>query len=183
MGTFPTGPEGESELAADSVRIHDWRIFWTIPAWDGRRGRPESPASHQGTPASEGRHSADDRCRPSRRFAGAAAFHARSRAGSLPVAFANACCQRIALSLVRLFGRGPVVFIGASLFLARPGVAEKLPAGIPGREALLEIASAYRLFARSWRESLLAILLSIPFFLPSSAHFIAHQRHFTLTSR
>ncbi len=66
------------------------------------------------------------------------------------------------LYLLFMFSGGSVLFIGISLFLARPGVAEKLPAGLPGRAGLVEIASAYRLFASAWVQSLLAVLLSIP---------------------
>jgi hypothetical protein len=62
-----------------------------------------------------------------------------------------------------------LVFLGAScLVLAVSfvitgfGWMNRLPQRMPGRKKLLEVCEAYNLFAKAWRESLLAFVLSFP---------------------
>jgi uncharacterized protein (TIRG00374 family) len=61
-----------------------------------------------------------------------------------------------------------LIILGSSLgglhftyIVTRHGWVHKLPARMPGRDKLAEIALAYHLYAKSWRESLAALVLSL----------------------
>ena len=57
---------------------------------------------------------------------------------------------------------GSVVSIGPSFVLTGFGLVHKLPARMPGRDKIAELALAYNLYGRAWRPSLAALVLSIP---------------------
>jgi uncharacterized protein (TIRG00374 family) len=54
-----------------------------------------------------------------------------------------------------------IVLVG-SFAVSGTGVMEKLPEKFPAREKLLRLAAAYNLFSRAWKETLLALALSVP---------------------
>ncbi len=51
--------------------------------------------------------------------------------------------------------------LGVSFLLTGFGLIHKLPARLPGRDRLAELALAYNLYGRAWRPSLAAIVLSV----------------------
>jgi uncharacterized membrane protein YbhN (UPF0104 family) len=59
---------------------------------------------------------------------------------------------------ILIFTMGGVHF---SWFVTRHGLVHKLPARMPGRDLLAELALAYTLYGRAWRASLAALALSI----------------------
>ena len=51
--------------------------------------------------------------------------------------------------------------IAASFVITGCGLVHKLPASIPGRDRLTELAMAYHLYGRAWRPTLAAFLMSV----------------------
>lgn len=64
-------------------------------------------------------------------------------------------------TLLAIFG-GSVFFIGSSYFLTLSGLVHKLPARLPLRDKLLDMAAAYNQYGRAWRSTLAAFALSLP---------------------
>ncbi len=56
---------------------------------------------------------------------------------------------------------GSVVSIAPTFVLTGFGLVHKLPARMPGRDKIAELALAYNLYGRAWRPSLAALVLSI----------------------
>jgi uncharacterized membrane protein YbhN (UPF0104 family) len=54
-----------------------------------------------------------------------------------------------------------VVMIGGSFLLSGLGLVHKLPARMPGRDRVAEFALAYNLYARAWKTTLVAFLVSM----------------------
>jgi uncharacterized protein (TIRG00374 family) len=66
--------------------------------------------------------------------------------------------------------------IALSFTLTGLGLVDRLPRKLPFREKLLELAVAYNLYARAWKASLLAILVSVGVHLGSFYVFYAAAR-------
>lgn len=70
-----------------------------------------------------------------------------------------------------------IVLVAASL-TAGSGILEKLPAHFPGRQRLIKLGVLYHLFARRWRATLFAIVLSVPILLTFFGTFYCAARAF-----
>lgn len=57
---------------------------------------------------------------------------------------------------------GATALLAASFALSLPACRERLPQRFPGRTKLLEIAETWLVFAKEWKKSFLAFLLSFP---------------------
>lgn len=55
---------------------------------------------------------------------------------------------------------GAVLMIGGSFVLSGMGLVHKLPARMPGRDRLAELALAYNLYAKAWKTTLIAFVAS-----------------------
>ncbi len=80
-------------------------------------------------------------------------------------------------TLMLIFGSA-LAFIVISFGLTRAGLVHKLPQRLPLREKLIEMSVAYQQYARAWRASLLAIVVSIPVHLLSFVQFYFVARAF-----
>jgi len=69
-------------------------------------------------------------------------------------------------SLLAIFGGSAVAIFGAYA-LTSSGLIHKLPPRLPLRDKLLDLAAAYNHYARAWRSTLAAFVLSIPVHLGS----------------
>jgi len=56
---------------------------------------------------------------------------------------------------------GGLGFIGVSFIVTSFGLVHRLPARMPGRDKLAEIALAYGMYGRAWRPALIAFVLSL----------------------
>ena len=82
-----------------------------------------------------------------------------------------------------ILGSG-AVGLGVSLIVSRFGLVHKLPARLPGRDRMAEMALAYDLHAKAWRPMCLAFLLSIGahiayfavFYCPALSFHASHVR-------
>ena len=78
---------------------------------------------------------------------------------------------------------GSLAALGASFLLTGFGLIHKLPARLPGRDRLAELALAYNLYGRAWKPSAAAFLLSIGAHLGYFAMYFCAAASFRAASR
>ncbi len=81
-------------------------------------------------------------------------------------------------TLMMIFGSA-LAFVFISFGLTASGLIHRLPAKLPLREKLIEMSVAYRLYARAWRSTLLALVLSLPVHFLSFVQFYFVARAFS----
>ena len=78
---------------------------------------------------------------------------------------------------------GSLAVLGASFLLTGFGLIHKLPARLPGRDRLAELALAYNLYGRAWKQSAAALLLSVGAHLGYFAMYFCAAASFRAASR
>lgn len=73
--------------------------------------------------------------------------------------------------------------LGVSFLLTGLGLVHKLPARLPGRDKLAELALAYNLYGRAWQPTTASLLLSVIAHLGYFAMFYCAAASFSATSR
>ncbi|HWL54845.1 MAG TPA: lysylphosphatidylglycerol synthase transmembrane domain-containing protein [Chthoniobacteraceae bacterium] len=81
-------------------------------------------------------------------------------------------------TLMTIFGSA-LAFVFISFGLTASGLVHRLPARLPLREKLIEMSVAYRLYARAWRSTLAALLISLPVHFLSFVQFYFVARAFS----
>jgi hypothetical protein len=82
----------------------------------------------------------------------------------------------LSVAVILAGAAGAILF---SLAVTGLGLVHKLPRGLPARAKIVELSAAYNLYARAWRASLAAFLLSIVAHLSSFMIFYFTARAFT----
>lgn len=78
---------------------------------------------------------------------------------------------------------GSLGVLGVSFLLTGFGVIHKLPARLPGRDKLAELALAYSLYGRAWKPTAVSFILSIAAHLGYFAMFFCAAAAFSATSK
>ncbi len=78
---------------------------------------------------------------------------------------------------------GSLIALGVSFLLTGFGLIHRLPARLPGRDRLAELALAYNLYGRAWKAALAASVLSIGAHLGYFGMFFCAAASFGATSR